>query len=91
MQPECCSAIAQYAHSLGLDVWLYSGWTFEQILEGRAGAAARTVLNDIDVLVDGPFVNSLKSDLTPFRGSSNQRLVDVKSSLENNIFIEYKY
>lgn len=65
----------------GRGVWCYTGFTFEDICNG-AVADGRELLEHIDVLVDGPFVNSLRDTSLLFRGSSNQRLVDVRASLE---------
>ena len=62
----------------GGDIWCYTGFTFEALLkdEGR-----RALLEQLDVLVDGPFVRSLRDVGLRFRGSSNQRLIDVQTSL----------
>ena len=67
------------------DIWCYSGFVFEDIFEGRVGEkeTANKLLSNIDVLVDGKFVEELKGAQLIFRGSSNQRIIDVKSSLEN--------
>jgi anaerobic ribonucleoside-triphosphate reductase activating protein len=65
-------------------IWAFSGYLYEKdILAGRLGdpAITRAFLEHIDVLVDGPFVENLKDLSLRFRGSSNQRLIDVKRSL----------
>jgi len=61
------------------DIWLYTGFTFEEILKDKE---RREVLEYVDVLVDGKFDESLKSRDAKFRGSTNQRLVDVQCSLQ---------
>ena len=66
------------------DIWLYTGYTWEQILKNPA---LKEVLNYIDVLVEGPFVQELRDISLAFRGSSNQRIVDVKQSLKENKFV----
>ena len=63
------------------NVWCYTGWTFEALLQGAAGETALEALGHIDVLVDGPFVKDLMPGKHIFRGSSNQRLIDVRASL----------
>lgn len=65
------------------DVWAYSGYTLEQLLarEGNDGKLTRELLSYIDVLVDGPFVEEKKNLRLRFRGSSNQRIIDVKATL----------
>lgn len=68
---------------LNKDIWCYTGFLFEDILAGKAGDAktALKLLENIDVLVDGKFIEKLKNPALLFRGSSNQRIIDVKSSL----------
>lgn len=60
------------------DIWCYTGFTFEALLKMPK---QRKLLEFVDVLVDGPFVDSLKDSDLLFRGSSNQRLIDVPASL----------
>ncbi len=74
------------------NVWCYSGYTYEE-LSGQKESRAFTentleMLNMIDVLVDGEFVESLKDISLKFRGSSNQRIIDVKESLKSNTIIK---
>ena len=66
-------------------VWAFSGYLFDRDLAaGRVGDPAVTAefLGYLDVLVDGPFIESRKDLMLRFRGSDNQRLIDVKRSLE---------
>ena len=66
-------------------VWAYSGYLFDRdLLSGRLGdpSVTREFLGYLDVLVDGPFVLEQKNLSLRFRGSSNQRLIHVPSSLE---------
>lgn len=63
----------------GYEVASYSGYTFEQLLNGTA--AQRALLETLDVLIDGPFLLAQKTLETPFRGSRNQRILDVPQSL----------
>lgn len=63
-------------------IWAFSGYLFEKdILSGRLGDTAE-YLSYLDVLVDGPFIEEKKDLLLRFRGSSNQRLIDVPASLK---------
>ena len=57
----------------------YSGYTIDDILEDKLRSA---LLHEIDILVDGRFVDELKDPALRFRGSSNQRIIDVKKTLE---------
>ena len=64
----------------------YTGFTFEAIVKIPR---YRQLLDEIDVLVDGPFVKSLRDEDLLFRGSSNQRLVDVPASLAKGEVVEF--
>ena len=93
MQPKECAEIAKYAKRLGYDIWSYSGFTFEQLLSlGKTKKGIMDFLNEIDVLVDGKFELSKKSYNCLFRGSTNQRIIDVKKSLKDGkAIIDDKY
>lgn len=83
--------LAKYAKELGLNTWCYTGFTFEQLLTmTKRNKSLLELLNNIDVLVDGRFVLSEKSMDILFRGSKNQRIIDVKKSLKQNKAIEIK-
>lgn len=66
------------------DIWCYSGFTFEQLTgQSRAsGDTATALLKNIDVLIDGRFEKDKKDIRLKFRGSSNQRIIDVQKTLE---------
>ena len=63
------------------DIWIFSGYTYEEILRDDN---KKKLLEECDVLVDGRFVEALKDLNLRFRGSSNQRIIDVQKSLESN-------
>lgn len=67
-------------------IWCYTGFTFETIVKIPR---YRQLLDEIDVLVDGPFVKSLRDEDLLFRGSSNQRLIDVPASLAKGEVVEF--
>ena len=71
------------------NVWCYSGYTLDQLID-RNDEETNECLNQIDVLVDGRFVEAKKDPTLKFRGSSNQRILDLKQSLQTHKFIEYK-
>jgi len=79
-QAEDCLALAQIAHANKLNVWSYSGWTFEH-LRDHGSDAQKALLQELDVLVDGPFLLEKRTLSLPWRGSPNQRVIDVKASL----------
>ena len=66
------------------DIWAYSGYLFDEYLLplSKKNDTTRQILENIDVLVDGKFVEELKSPKLLFRGSSNQRIIDVRKSLK---------
>lgn len=80
LQPVPCLALAEGAHKIGLNVWTYTGYTWEALLEEN-DAEKLALLKETDVLVDGPFLLAERSLELQFCGSRNQRLIDVKKSL----------
>ena len=70
------------------DIWVWSGYTFEEIAGDKAMCG---ILNYVDVIVDGPFIESKKDLSCPWRGSSNQRVIDVKKTLERKSVIEKRF
>ena len=74
----------------GKSIWAFSGYLFDRdILAGRLGESAitREYLSYLDVLVDGPFIEAQKNLTLRFRGSENQRLIDVPKSLESGTVV----
>ena len=74
MQCDACLALSRAAHDRGLNVWCFTGFLYEQLLKRPD---AQRLLNDIDVLVDGPFILKERSLELHFRGSRNQRVIDM--------------
>ena len=82
-QAESFSYMAKEFKSKGLNIWCYTGYTFEQILEKmKKDKDLKELISNVDVLVDGKFEMNNKNKSLKFRGSSNQRIIDVKQSLE---------
>ena len=69
------------------DIWLYSGYTYEEICMSREKFKA---ILSVDVLVDGPYIEEQRDIMLPFRGSKNQRLIDVQETLKQGQIIQYK-
>lgn len=86
LQPEALEEVAREAKSRGLDVWAYTGYTFEQLLDKNNKSYFKNLnlLRQVDVLVDGKFIEEKRDISLKFRGSSNQRIIDVQKSLNNN-------
>ena len=77
-QSEDCLTLVRAARESGLNVWSYSGYLYEQLL---ADEKRSHLLEELDVLVDGPFILSQRSLALAWRGSRNQRVIDVPKSL----------
>ena len=83
-EPFCQSGLlaelAVELHQSGLTIWCYTGYSFEDLLQSRQ-QAVRHLLQQVDVLVDGPYIEAQRDISLQFRGSRNQRLIDVAKSL----------
>lgn len=87
-EPFCQSAplaaLAKGVKAAGLNVACYTGYTFEKLLEmSNTDADVKALLYECDVLIDGPFVLEKRDLLLRFRGSGNQRIIDVRKSLQH--------
>lgn len=70
--------IGEIAHAYGLDIWTYTGYTYEELLEkGTDDPRVKKLLDATDYLVDGPFVLAEKDLTLEFRGSRNQRIIHL--------------
>ncbi|MDR1588782.1 MAG: anaerobic ribonucleoside-triphosphate reductase activating protein [Oscillospiraceae bacterium] len=88
-QARDCAAIARAAKDAGLDVWTYTGYTFEELLNAAArDADTAELLKLTDTLVDGRFILSERTLKLRWRGSGNQRLIDVPASLKTGTVCE---
>ena len=81
-QSEACLEIAREAHRMGFNVWCYTGYEFYEVI-------GNPLLKEVDVLVDGKFIESQKSFNLSFRGSANQRLIDVPKSFKEKKIVLY--
>ena len=80
---ELCKA----AHTIGKDVWIWSGYTFEEL---KTDDKKLELLQECDILVDGPFIDEQKDLSLKWRGSTNQRVIDIKESLASGRVVEYR-
>ena len=94
-QPEACMKIAKYAKKKGLNIWVYTGFTYEELIKlSKKEPVYSEFLKVIDVLVDGRFVLAERDLSMLFRGSRNQRLIDIQKTLATNeicLFDEQAY
>ena len=90
-QVDACLEIAKFCQNINLNVWCYTGYKMEDLLKrSEKEKKLKEFLENIDVLVDSPFILELKSYNVPFRGSSNQRLINSKESIKQNKIVLYK-
>lgn len=87
-QPLACAELAEAAKARGLNVWCYSGYCVEALLrQAQRSAALARMLAAVDVLVDGPFQLEKRSLALPWRGSTNQRLIDLPATLAKGVTV----
>ena len=87
-QPEGFAELAvAIKESSDKNIWCFTGFLFENLL---GNPSQKELLKHIDVLVDGPFVQGLRDESLRFRGSSNQRVIDVQASLASGSVVLMK-
>jgi len=90
MQAEVCAYLARNARQSGLNVIVYSGYTYEEILENAPWQPGwQALLEQADILIDGRYEKSRRSLNLRFRGSANQRAIDVPASLNSGQAVLY--
>ena len=87
VQPKQCAQIAKDAHALGLNVWTYTGYTYEQLCH-KNDPDFNSLMENTDVLIDGPFLLNQRSLELRFRGSKNQRVIDMAKTRETGAVVE---
>ena len=80
-QPEPFAALARAVKDRGLDITLFSGYTYEQLLKrAQSEPALAELLSLTDLLIDGPYIKEQRDLTLQFRGSRNQRLIDMNKT-----------
>ena len=91
-QPAPLAELAEKAHAVGKDIMGYTGYTFEQLLErAKNDPDTAALLRQADVLIDGPFILEQLNLELKFRGSDNQRVIDVPRSLEQGHAVTFEF
>ena len=91
-QADKFSYMAKVFKNKGLNIWCYTGYTYEYILEHRdKNNGWNELLRSIDVLVDGKFQEENMQEGLKFRGSNNQRIIDIKESLNQGNIVTIDY
>lgn len=89
LQARECAMLAALAQRNGLTVWTYTGFTYEEIM-ARDDYDFMHLLIETDYLVDGRFIEEKKSYEARFRGSTNQRIIDVEKTLRCGKVVEWE-
>jgi anaerobic ribonucleoside-triphosphate reductase activating protein len=88
-QSQAMAELGGAAHGAGYSVMTYTGFLYEELLDkARQEPAVLSLLEQTDILIDGLFIQELKTYDMSFRGSSNQRAIDVKASLDGGAVVE---
>ena len=85
-QISAVTELAKAAKENNLNVWCYTGYTYEELLNATEN---KNFLNYVDVLVDGPFIESQRDLTMPFCGSKNQRLIDIPKTLKQKKIVTW--
>lgn len=88
LQAEALLPIVKAAKQMHLNIWAYSGFTYE---ESWNDPVKKKLLMELDVLVDGKFIQDQKDHRLVFKGSKNQRIINVKRSIEEGYVILSSY
>lgn len=88
LQAQALVDVAKEAKNLHWNIWAYSGYTFEEIMKHPS---MKELLSWIDVLVDGKFIEDQKDYRLRFKGSKNQRIIDVQASLAQDKIVLSAY
>lgn len=90
LQAKTLACMGKHIHDMGLNIITYTGYTFEELILGaNAENGWRELLEVTDILIDGRFEQSKQSYELMFKGSANQRIIDVKKSIANNEIVLY--
>lgn len=84
-RPEGVIELARRIKSSGKTLWCYTGYTFGQV---AADERRRGILEYADVLVDGRYIAAERDETLRFRGSRNQRIIDVRRTLQEGMVVE---
>ncbi len=85
-QAKACAQIAKAAHQAGLNVWVYTGYTWEELIQ-KNDTNQMDLLKNTDILVDGPFLIEQRSLELYFKGSKNQRTICCMESLQKKTIL----
>ena len=88
-QADDVAKLAEAAKKRGWDVVVFTGYVYEDLAK-TPDPGIQSLLSLTDILVDGPYIHNQQDTSLPFRGSSNQRVIDLKATRSNGQIIMYK-
>ena len=92
LQAAPMAALAAGVRQMGKDIITYTGYTWEQLLDMAAKEeGAKSLLHNTDILGDGPYIHELRDLKLVFRGSKNQRVIDVRASIRADAVVEINW
>ena len=80
LQAEALAELVEFTKELGLNIMLYTGYTYQELEDKKDIEAIAKILGLTDILVDGPFIKSERDISLAFRGSRNQRIIDIQKT-----------
>jgi anaerobic ribonucleoside-triphosphate reductase activating protein len=89
LQATELAELAIAAHKMGLDLVTYTGFTYEELLEDN-NDGVKALVSASDILIDGKYIHRLRSVKLQFRGSSNQRIIDMAKTREKGQIVLWK-
>lgn len=94
MDSNLLSLIYRIRKETDKDIWMWTGYTWEQIMDANMSMETnihrKLLVENVDVLIDGRFIENMKDLSLKYRGSRNQRIIDVKKSLKENKVVLYR-
>ena len=89
-QADKFAYLAKKLHEANINIWAYTGYTFEELMKlAQTNPHIKQMINNVDVIVDGRFMKDKMSENLKYCGSSNQRVIDVQKSLQNDKIVLY--
>jgi anaerobic ribonucleoside-triphosphate reductase activating protein len=89
-QAIAAAELGCFLKELGINLWVYTGYIWEYLLDNLSHSGFEALLKVTDVLIDGPFQNQHKALQLPFKGSSNQRIIRVPESLKAGVIVHWQ-
>ncbi len=91
-QPEAFAYLGKQLHAAKINIWIYTGYTWEQLLDlAKKDVNVKTMIENCDVIVDGRYMEEYMDDHLKYRGSANQRIINVPESLKQNKLVLCHY